>query len=71
MPDPNYLTKLERSVINTLATAWSLYLNLPQEHPDDQTEFRRAIHAAQNLVLARPGRRQFNTHPKERPNDPT
>lgn len=50
----------ERAVIDALVEAWNRFLTLPVEHPDDQLEFRQAIHAAQTLVLARPGRREFN-----------
>ena len=54
------LTEQERAVSQKLAEAWNLYLMLPIEHPDDQDEFRRAIHAASAKVLMRPGRRQLN-----------
>lgn len=54
------LTDQERAASEALAAAWNAYLLLPIEHPDDQDEFRRAIHAAQAKVLMRPGRRQVN-----------
>lgn len=56
----NTLTDEERAVANALATAWNLFLKLPIEHGDDQTEFRHSIHHAQDIVLARPGRREIN-----------
>ncbi len=44
-------------VIFLLCKAWDKFLELPEAHPDDNTEFRHAIHAAQNIILARVGRR--------------
>ncbi|WP_165326983.1 hypothetical protein [Stakelama tenebrarum] len=54
------LTEQERAVVEKLADAWNAFLVLPIEHGDDQLEFRQAIHAAQDKVLSRPGRREFN-----------
>lgn len=54
------LTEQERLVVTKLAEAWNEYLKLPQEHIDDDAEFRDSIHRAQIQVLARPGRREFN-----------
>ena len=54
------MTDDEKAVVLALAEAWNLYLRLPDEHPDDNDEFRRAIHAAQDKILAREGRRQIN-----------
>lgn len=48
------LTEGERQVVNALADAWNAFLELKPVHPDDQVEFRQAIHAAQNIVMARP-----------------
>lgn len=53
-------TDLEKDAINKLVDAWSAFLRLPTEHPSDTEEFRNAIHRAQLLVMARPGRRSFN-----------
>lgn len=50
----------EAAVAHALADAWNAFLKLPVEHNDDIDEFRRAIHAAQNIVLSRPGRREIN-----------
>jgi hypothetical protein len=44
---------METIVLNLLAEAWNNFLTLPVLHPDDQHEFREAIHQAQNIVLAR------------------
>lgn len=53
-------TERELSALNKLVEAWAEYVFLPQEHPSDLDEFRKAIHEAQLLILARPGRRVFN-----------
>ena len=51
------MTEAEQVVVDALAIAWNAFLVLPAEHDDDQDEFRRMIHAAQEKVLARPARR--------------
>ncbi len=61
MDDPFVMTRAEADVVNALAVAWNAYLELPIEHADDQTEFRALVHAAQDKVLARVGRRQINS----------
>lgn len=48
----------EIQITQKLGEIWGLFLELPQLHPDDEDEFRFAIHAAQNIILARPGCRQ-------------
>lgn len=55
------LTDDERAIAILLGKAWDAFLRLPVEHGDDLTEFRHAIHRAQDMVLARPGRRQINS----------
>lgn len=57
-PDP--LTAGEETVISRLVDAWNAFLRLPVEHADDCTEFRQLVHAAQDKVLARAGRRWLN-----------
>lgn len=54
------LTPQERALTLALAECWNSFLKLPSEHPSDQGEFLRAIHAAQNVVLSRPARRTFD-----------
>lgn len=54
------ITKAEEDVIGHLVDAWNAFLKLPVEHPDDTTEFRHAIHAAQREILSRSGRREIN-----------
>jgi hypothetical protein len=54
------VTDEEKAVVLLLAEAWNAFLKLPVEHPDDTAEFRHAIHAAQDRVLSRSGRREMN-----------
>lgn len=60
MSDPFAVTNLELQVVNALSEAWNTFLQLPTEHADDTSEFRQLIHAAQDKILARVGRRQVN-----------
>jgi hypothetical protein len=48
------LTPLELSCLAELSDAWNDFLLLEELHSDDLQEFRMAIHAAQNIILARP-----------------
>lgn len=50
-------TVKERLVLARLVQAWNEYLQLPVQHPHDQEEFMRAIHAAQQLIAIRAARR--------------
>lgn len=50
-------TPSEQAVLCALASAWNAFLDLPVEHPDDQTDFRQVIHRAQLMIMARPTRR--------------
>ncbi|HGM8127808.1 TPA: hypothetical protein ACKQAT_004973 [Pseudomonas aeruginosa] len=47
-------------MVDLLAQAWNSYLKLPVEHQAEAAEFCRAIHACQDMVLARCGRRALN-----------
>ena len=47
------LTPCERAVLDGLADAWNVFVNLPSYHPDEADEMRRAIHAAQYLIARR------------------
>ncbi len=47
------LTDQDAKVAQMLGDAWNEYLKLPIEHPMEQREFCSAIHACQNMVLAR------------------
>jgi hypothetical protein len=51
------MTDDETEVLNLLADAWNVFVQLPVEHSDDITEFRHGIHSMQNKVMARPTRR--------------
>lgn len=55
-----FMTDEEAVVIDKLAQAWNAYLELPKEHGDDDAEFRYIIHTAQDKILGRVGRRQYN-----------
>ena len=55
------LTDQEAKVAQMLGEAWNEYLKLPIEHPMGQKEFCSAIHACQNIVLARCGVRAFKS----------
>ena len=48
------LTKEEDEVAQMLGDVWNRYLTLPKEHPSENEEFCRAIHACQSIVLSRP-----------------
>lgn len=51
------LTADEVRTLQGLTAAWSAFLRLPQDHPDEVSEFRRGLHILQDQVLARPTRR--------------
>jgi hypothetical protein len=51
------LAEIERETILALAVAYNCFRRLPIEHPDDEAEFRQAIHRCQALVASRPARR--------------
>ena len=54
----NSLTSNERGVVDTLASAWNKFMDLPGQHcPDDVDAFRSAIHTAQQLIAFRVARR--------------
>lgn len=55
------LTDQEAKVAQMLGEAWNEYLKLPVEHPMGQEEFCSAIHACQNIVLARCGVRALKS----------
>lgn len=54
------MTDREQFVVGLLAGVWNEYLKLPAEHPMERQEFCSAIHACQDKVLARAGRRAIN-----------
>ena len=60
MADPNVLTTAEHDLVLLTAEVWNTFLQLPCEHPADQSEFCRKIHELQSMILARPARRSIN-----------
>lgn len=56
------ITDDEAKIAQLLGEVWNAYLKMPKEHPMEQGEFCTAIHACQDIVLARAGRRALNTH---------
>ncbi|WP_374979021.1 hypothetical protein PSGK_18935 [Pseudomonas solani] len=54
------LSDEEAAVVELLGQAWSAYLQLPVEHAAEAPEFCRAVHACQDMVLARCGRRAMS-----------
>lgn len=48
------LTPAEEELAQMLGDCFNAHQRLPEVHPHDAEEFMRAIHAAQNIVLARP-----------------
>jgi hypothetical protein len=52
-------TGKEIIVLNTLAKTWELFLELPVLHLDDRLAFSAIIHAAQDMILTRPGLRDL------------
>jgi hypothetical protein len=54
------MTENELKVLGLTKDAWSVFNQLPIQHPDDQNEFRFHIHALQNMIFAREGIRKMN-----------
>ena len=50
-------TAQESNVLDHLRNAWEAFLILDTEHPDEQNEFRYAIHLAQQIIATRLARR--------------
>ena len=48
------LTQEEQQVMTYLSEAWNKFVHLKTVHPDEQTDFRHAIHEAQRIIMARP-----------------
>lgn len=49
--------ELEDKVLKSLAEAWNNFIKLPSTHPDDNPDFRRAIHECQRIIGVRRLRR--------------
>lgn len=54
------ITEEELDILNMLGDAYNLATNLPELHAFDNSEFARAIHQAQNIILARGGKRALD-----------
>jgi len=52
-------TDSERALLQKLGACFGDFAQLGELHADDLEEFRRAIHAAQNIVFARSGMREM------------
>jgi hypothetical protein len=52
------LTEEERAVVEKLAEAWNLFLQLPEQHPAHNQEMIGKIHDAQRIIYARVVERQ-------------
>lgn len=57
----NYLHESEYAVVEKLAEAANLFVELPVEFEHDQAEFYEAIRRLQYLVMKRPVQRQMNS----------
>jgi len=51
--NPAVLTDGEATALQHLALSWNAFVQLTPAHPDETSEFRRLIHAAQSIVAAR------------------
>jgi hypothetical protein len=59
--------KTEHAVIDALVTAHNLFLELPQQHPMDQSEWTAKLHDLQRIIMSREAVRNhkeiyFNQH---------
>lgn len=55
----NLLSKEEKEIIVKLGQCWSGFLKLEELYPNDKQEILQYIHAAQNIIMARPIKREF------------
>jgi hypothetical protein len=55
------MTQQEIELVRILALAWDAFLALPVDHCEERTEFRRLIHAAQDMIAARPTYRNLQS----------
>lgn len=54
------MTDQEKKVLELTKDVWNTFLELPEQHEDDEHDFRFHIHALQNIVLAREGVRAMD-----------
>ncbi len=50
-------TELESEAMYHLEQSWNKFSSLPSTHPDDNPDFRRAIHECQRIIAVRAMRR--------------
>lgn len=55
------LKPLELEICQQLGDVWNNFLKLDQFHPSERAEFMKAIHDAQNIVMARSAYREHPT----------
>lgn len=55
---PHEITSEEGKILDLMAEAWNLFLELPREHIEEVADFRRHLHDLQRVVLSRPTGRQ-------------
>ncbi len=54
----NIEQKTEENILNHLVEAWNLFNSIStNDHRDDETDFRRAIHECQRIIALRQMRR--------------
>lgn len=53
------MTQQEIKVLELTKETWNAFLELPDQHEDDNDDFRFHIHAIQNIILAREGVRKM------------
>ena len=67
--EKSLLCEREHAVINNLVASWNEWMKLEPLYEEEAEEFRRAIHAAQSIVMARPVQREMNSDFKKADED--
>lgn len=67
----NSLTAPEQECLDTLVSAWNLFVKLPTLHEWDSVEFMHAIHRAQDIVISRMYLRLSKPDALRIPDDPS
>jgi hypothetical protein len=55
------LTDDEKKCLYHLGRAWNIFVDLPVLHPDDKSEFVRAMHQLEDKVRSRPVHREADS----------
>ena len=58
------ITTEETAIMGALAEAWSAFVKLDIEHPDNVEDFRRGIHQCQSVIAVRIVRRNELFNPE-------